>query len=143
MTPPASAARRERWAWRARLRRKPGRYRIYRGVVGLVGVLLVLVGLALGPFPGPGGIPLILAGLAVLASEFIWARRLLHRARRHAMDFARWAGRQPLWMRLAGSASLLLLVAGAVWVFLAVLGVPGLVPDPVERLLLRVPGVER
>ncbi len=143
VTPPAPTARRERWAWRARLRRNPARYRIYRGVVGVFGTLLVLVGLLLGPFPGPGGIPLILGGLAVLASEFIWARRLLHRARGHATDFARWAGRQPLWLRLGGSLSLLLLVAGAAWGFLTIFGVPGLVPDLMTDLLVRLPGVDR
>ncbi len=143
MDSPAPTARRERWAWRARLRRNPARYRIYRGAVGLFGVLLVLVGLVLGPFPGPGGIPLILGGLAVLASEFIWARRLLERARRHVTDFAHWAGRQPRCLRMAGSFSLLLLVAGVVWGFFVVVGVPGLVPEVVGDQLVRLPGVER
>jgi uncharacterized protein (TIGR02611 family) len=44
--------------------------------VALVGLILVLIGLALLVLPGPG-IVIILAGLAVWGTEFHWARRLL------------------------------------------------------------------
>jgi uncharacterized protein (TIGR02611 family) len=40
------------------------------------GIALTLLGLALLVLPGPG-ILTIAAGLAVLATEFVWARRLL------------------------------------------------------------------
>jgi hypothetical protein len=46
----------------------------------LTGVLLLLIGAALLIFPGPG-LPLITAGLAMLAIDYRWARRLLDRAR--------------------------------------------------------------
>lgn len=49
--------------------------------VGLVGVLLIVLGLAgvvLPLLPGPA---LILAGLVVLATEFAWARVVLERVR--------------------------------------------------------------
>lgn len=139
--PPGVADPRERWEWRRRIRRAPARYRVYRLAVGLVGVVLVLVGLVLGPFPGPGGIPLILGGLAILASEFIWARRLLERARAHLMAWTRWAARQPLWLRSLGVAVLLAGVAGALYLGLVV-GAPGWVPEPVRTPLLALPGVQ-
>lgn len=139
---PGAATAPERWEWRRRIRQDPGRYRFYRLVVALVGVSLTLVGLALGPFPGPGGIPLILAGLAILASEFLWARRLLDRARVHLMDFSRWAGRQPAWLRVAGSAALLACVAGAAYLGLVLVGAPSWLPGPVLDAALRLPGVE-
>jgi uncharacterized protein (TIGR02611 family) len=41
------------------------------------GSVLLVVGIALLVLPGPG-IPLIIAGLALLATQFEWARRLLH-----------------------------------------------------------------
>jgi hypothetical protein len=41
--------------------------------------LVVGVGLLLMPLPGPGGTPVALAGLAILAAEVPWARRLLQR----------------------------------------------------------------
>ena len=49
----------------------------------LAGAVLLAVGLALMVLPGPG-ILLIVAGLAVLATEYVWARRLLVRARAQA-----------------------------------------------------------
>ena len=108
----------------------------------MAGLVLVLVGIALSPVPGPGGIPLVLAGLAVLASEFRWARRLLDRASAHLVVFTRWAARQPAWLRLAGSLALLVVVAGGAYAGLALAGAPGWLPDPVLAGLLRLPGVE-
>ncbi len=37
---------------------------------------LIVLGIALGWLPGPGGIPLVLAGLALLSLNNDWARRL-------------------------------------------------------------------
>jgi hypothetical protein len=48
-----------------------------RIAVFVVGVALILLGIALIPLPGPFSIPLMVAGLAVLATEFIWAERML------------------------------------------------------------------
>jgi len=49
-------------------------------VILIVGSAIALVGFVIvGPLPGPGGIPVILLGLTILATEFIWARRLLTR----------------------------------------------------------------
>jgi hypothetical protein len=41
-----------------------------RIAIAIVGGLVVLAGLALGPIPGPGGIPVILLGLGILSLEF-------------------------------------------------------------------------
>jgi len=54
-----------------------------RFAVTIVGVALLAVGAALMVLPGPG-ILLIVAGLAVLASEYAWARRLLGGAKKQA-----------------------------------------------------------
>lgn len=140
--PPAPAEAGERWEWRRRLREVPRRYRAYRLLVALAGVVLVLVGVALSPVPGPGGIPLVLSGLAVLASEFRWARRLLDRATSQLVVLSRWAARQPAWLRAAGSAGLLLVVAGGAYAGLVLAGAPGWLPAPLLAGLLRLPGVE-
>ncbi|MBC7546589.1 hypothetical protein H7171_02470 [Candidatus Saccharibacteria bacterium] len=42
------------------------------------GYLLILLGAALGWLPGPGGIPLVLAGLGLLSINNEWAARLRH-----------------------------------------------------------------
>jgi uncharacterized protein (TIGR02611 family) len=54
-----------------------------RIAVTAAGAVLVLVGLALLVLPGPG-LLLIIAGFAVLATEYVWAQRALNFARRKA-----------------------------------------------------------
>jgi uncharacterized protein (TIGR02611 family) len=51
-----------------------------RMVVALLGGTVLLVGLALLVLPGPG-LPIIAGGLAILATEFVWARRALRNAK--------------------------------------------------------------
>lgn len=55
----------------------------YRMIVLVVGAAVVAAGLAMFVLPGPG-ILVLIAGLAILGTEFLWARRLLQRARRYA-----------------------------------------------------------
>jgi uncharacterized protein (TIGR02611 family) len=46
----------------------------------VIGLVLVLAGLAMMVLPGPG-ILVLIAGLAVLATEYVWAQRALNLAR--------------------------------------------------------------
>jgi len=50
----------------------------------VAGSTLILVGVVLLVLPGPG-LLLIALGLAVLATEFVWAQALLHRVRHHTV----------------------------------------------------------
>ena len=63
---------------RERRERHRERSRVVRAAVVLAGFVVVLVGLALIPLPGPG-LLVVAVGLAVLALEFAWAERLLER----------------------------------------------------------------
>jgi uncharacterized protein (TIGR02611 family) len=49
----------------------------------IVGLVLLVAGVLLLVLPGPG-LLVTMAGLAVLATEYEWARRLLARVRQHA-----------------------------------------------------------
>lgn len=49
-----------------------------------VGSFLVLTGLVLIVLPGPFTMPLVIAGLFILAAEFAWAERFLAKAKAHA-----------------------------------------------------------
>lgn len=49
----------------------------------LLGILLLIGVLLFGWIPGPGGVPLLLGGLALLSLNHEWARRLLLQARQH------------------------------------------------------------
>ena len=48
--------------------------------IALIGGTVLLVGIALLVLPGPG-LPIVFAGLAILATEFFWAKRALRRAK--------------------------------------------------------------
>ena len=54
-----------------------------RLVVIVVGFTVLLIGLAMVVLPGPA-IVVVPLGLAILATEFLWARRLLRRMRQEA-----------------------------------------------------------
>jgi tellurite resistance protein TerC len=49
-------------------------------VIGVIGTTILLIGVALIVLPGPAFV-VIPIGLAILASEFVWARRVLRRGR--------------------------------------------------------------
>jgi uncharacterized protein (TIGR02611 family) len=54
-----------------------------RIAISVAGFVLILLGLAMLVLPGPG-ILLIIAGLAILATEYVWAERMLNVAKRKA-----------------------------------------------------------
>ncbi len=58
---------------------------VKRVIVSVVGATVLLFGVALLILPGPAFI-VIPVGLAILASEYAWARRWLRKARRMASD---------------------------------------------------------
>jgi hypothetical protein len=64
-------------------------YRLLRkAVIFCVGVSVVLVGVVMVVTPGPAFV-VIPAGLAILATEFAWAKRLLDQARAQAVEAIR------------------------------------------------------
>ena len=129
----------DRWEWRRRIRANPRKLLFYRIGVGVVGGLLIIAAPLTGWLPGPGGIPLFIAGLAVLSSEFEWAQRLLYRVRDLVKALTAWIGKQPAWLKALGTLALFLCVIVAIWLYLAVLGVPGWFPDPWESFLHKLP----
>ena len=54
-----------------------------RIAVTVVGFAVVLIGIILIPLPGPGW-AIVFGGLAILATEYVWAQRLLNYAKRKA-----------------------------------------------------------
>jgi uncharacterized protein (TIGR02611 family) len=98
-------------AWRERLYATPiGRFGV-KIVVALVGTLVIAVGVVLLPLPGPGWL-VILGGLAILAMEFHWARRLLTFTKRQLQRWTRLV-REGSWLVRIVSVGGLLLVVGA------------------------------
>jgi uncharacterized protein (TIGR02611 family) len=58
---------------------------VRRIIVSVVGTTVLLIGIALLVLPGPAFV-VIPIGLAILATEYAWARRWLRKARRIASD---------------------------------------------------------
>jgi|GEM_PF-1519214 len=72
-----------------------------RVIVFVVGFTVIAIGLAMVVLPGPAMIVIPL-GLVILATEFLWAHRLLHKFKSEATTqankfsfFHRWFGRKP------------------------------------------------
>jgi uncharacterized protein (TIGR02611 family) len=129
------------WAWRRRIRSNPHTHLIYRIVVGVVGLLIVILGLIMVPFPGPGWLVVFL-GLAIWASEFEWAQRLLHRARGALHTWATWLRPQPWWVKGLTLVLTFVAVALVFWLLFLVGGVPGFLPDTIEEWVKGVPGLD-
>ena len=104
-----------RWArWRDRLRERRAADLAYRLAVGVVGLLVLAVGIVAIPYPGPGW-AIVFVGLAILATEFDWARRLLAYARARYDSVMDWFNRQGLWVQALGALFTFAVVMGTVW----------------------------
>ncbi len=102
---------------RERIRDRPVADFAYRVAVGIVGFVVLVVGIAAIPYPGPGW-ALVFLGLAILASEFYWAHRTLNFTRRHYNRAMVWIRRQGWWVQ----ALMALLTAAVVVLTLWLLG---------------------
>src|SRR5438067_775854 len=71
---------------------------VYRFVVALLGVAITVGGLLLVPLPGPGWL-VVFAGLALLATEFDPARRVLVFGRSSLRRWTGWLARQGIGVR--------------------------------------------
>ena len=117
----------DRFAYRAVLRKNRALDLSYRITVGVVGVAIIAIGIVLLPLPGPGWL-IIFAGLFVLSTEFEWAERLLEFARDKVQAWTDWVKRQSMLVRALIALACVLIVAGAVWGYIAWMGVPEWIP---------------
>lgn len=92
---------------------------VLKSIVAVLGAIVVLVGLALIPLPGPGWL-IVIGGLAIWAVEFHWARRLLEFTRRHVRSWTRWVGRQALPLRMLIGTAGIVFVSAVVYLSLKV-----------------------
>jgi uncharacterized protein (TIGR02611 family) len=69
--------------------RHPALEKTYRVLVGALGGTLAVLGLLLVPLPGPGWLVVFL-GLAILGTEFHWARRIAAWLKRALEKFWSW-----------------------------------------------------
>jgi uncharacterized protein (TIGR02611 family) len=82
--------------------------------IGIIGGLIVLVGIVAIPYPGPGWL-IVFAGLAVLATEFAWAQRLLDRVRGKYEAWKEWLEAQSLVIKATFAIATCLVVVVTIW----------------------------
>jgi uncharacterized protein (TIGR02611 family) len=83
--------------------------------VAVLGFVVIVVGIILLVFPGPGWLTIFL-GLGIWATEFSWARNVLKFVRRQVGIWTKWVGRQPRWVSLSIGAAGLILVGVVIWI---------------------------
>jgi uncharacterized protein (TIGR02611 family) len=126
-----------RWArWRDTLRERPAVDLTYRIVVGVVGLVVLAVGILAIPYPGPGW-AIVFVGLAILATEFDWARRLLAYTRKHYDAAMAWFRSQGRWVQAVGFVFTAAVVLATTWLLGALGWIAALVG--VEQSWLKSP----
>lgn len=86
-------------------------------LIAVLGAAVVAVGALLIPLPGPGWL-IVIAGLAIWAVEFAWARHLLTFTKDKLLAWTRWVRRQSWPIRLLiGAAGLVFVATVAVFTF--------------------------
>jgi hypothetical protein len=101
-----------------------------RLVIDIGGFGLIIAGVLFGWLPGPGGVPLILAGLGLLSLNYIWAEKLMKNFDKKRIEYTdKLLQVDPLTSKLMDGLSVIIL-AGGIWlvttqenVFLKGLGV--------------------
>lgn len=114
--------------FRGRLRTNPVLDTAWRVGIFVVGWLVVLAGVVMLAIPGPGWGSIFL-GFAILATEFVWARRALRKAKKVAVDVTERAldpkVRRRNQILAGGLLAAAILVVG---IYLGFFGVPEFVP---------------
>lgn len=85
---------------------------IRKPLVLIIGSLFIVAAGLTGWLPGPGGVPLFLIGIAILATEFTWAKRIRDKVIGIVERGGRSFKRQPV----LGTIILLLFAAGAFFI---------------------------
>lgn len=119
------------WAWRRKLRANPTSAKVYRVAVFIVGLVIVVLGLLLIPFPGPGWL-IVIAGLAIWATEFEKAQRVLEFVKSKLRIWEEWVKRQNLFVKgLVGLVGVAF-IATVLWLTFHFSGIPGFFPDGLQ-----------
>lgn len=72
--------------------------KIHRTSIAIIGGIVLIIGIIAIPYPGPGWL-IVFAGLAILATEFDWAQRLLDFAKGKYDAWQDWLKLQAWWVR--------------------------------------------
>lgn len=82
--------------------------------IGIAGAIVVLIGIVAIPYPGPGWL-IVFAGLAILATEFAWAQRLLDKVRGKYDLWTEWLKRQSIYIKAVFVLLTSIVVVTTIW----------------------------
>ena len=85
-------------------------------LIACLGGLVLLAGLIMIPYPGPGWLVLFM-GLAILSTEFAWAKGLLGFARQKYDAWKAWLANQTVLVQLLFLMLTGLIVVLTIWIF--------------------------
>jgi uncharacterized protein (TIGR02611 family) len=88
---------------------------LYRVGVGIVGGAVLLLGIVLIPYPGPGWL-VVFAGLGILATEFTWAKAVLTWVKARYDRWAAWLKRQHWVVKALVLLFVTALVVATLWI---------------------------
>lgn len=103
-----------RLGFRDRIRASRGLNLAWRVGVGLAGGLVLVAGIVMIPYPGPGWL-VVFAGLAILATEFSWAERVLRYAKHRYDGWNAWLKRQRPLVKVAVWLTTAVVVVVTLW----------------------------
>ncbi|GID27469.1 TIGR02611 family protein [Paractinoplanes brasiliensis] len=83
--------------------------------IAVLGAIVVAVGIVAIPLPGPGW-AIVIAGLAIWAIEFAWAKHLLEFTKKHVLSWTHWIGRQSWPVKALVGLATFLFVSAVVYV---------------------------
>lgn len=86
-----------------------------RVVIAITGGIVVLGGLIMVPYPGPGWLT-VFAGLAILSTEFLFARKLLRFGRNLYDRWTAWLRQQPRIVQLGVMSITGIVVILTIWI---------------------------
>lgn len=88
--------------------------RTKKTIIGILGGLVVVLGLIMVPYPGPGWV-VVFTGLAILATEFDWAQDILDKLKGWYDEWIDWIKRQSLIVRLLFLLLTVIVVILTIW----------------------------
>lgn len=81
----------------------------------IAGILCLLLVPFLGPLPGPGGIPLLLAGFGLLAVNHDWADNAIVYVKKHSASLRNIVFPDVTWVKWSWDIFAVILLAGGTW----------------------------
>ena len=102
-------------AFRDRVRARPGVNAAWRCGVGVLGAVVLVAGIIMIPYPGPGWL-VVFVGLPILGTEFAWVKHLLDHARARYDRWNAWQRCRHGLVRLAVLAATATVALLALWV---------------------------